>query len=263
MILVLNAANKAAFPALMDDMFRARHEVLVERRGWEELRRADGRQVDGFDRADAVYLLALGPARVVAGVRLTGCVGPTFAESLLPELFEDPPPRGEDLLEMTRLFARPEAMLAGGGAPAINAVLTATLEFVRTVGAKGCLMLSRLELVEALLAWGVRPEPDAGRSADGGDVSRHDPRLDGAEVGDGHRPTRAVVVRRTGRRTGGLRGGPGRRSGVAALAAAGVADAVGALGAGADRSGADGRGTLTAPLRASPGGGTVGLSAPA
>ncbi|ATQ41908.1 acyl-homoserine-lactone synthase [Caulobacter mirabilis] len=159
MILVLNAANKAAFPALMDDMFRARHEVFVERKGWEELRRADGRQIDGFDRADAVYLLALGPARVVAGVRLTGCVGPTFAESLLPELFEEPAPRGEDLLEMTRLFARPEAMSPGGGAPAINAVLTATLEFVRTVGARGCLMLSRLELVEALLAWGVRPEP--------------------------------------------------------------------------------------------------------
>lgn len=159
MILVFNAANKDAFPALLDDMFRARHEVFVELKGWEELRRRDERQIDAFDREDTVYLLALGAARVVAGVRLTGCVGPTFAESLLPELFEDRAPRGDDLLEMSRLFARPEAVAPIDGAPAINQVLTATLEFVRTVGARGCLMLARLELADALLAWGARPQP--------------------------------------------------------------------------------------------------------
>lgn len=159
MILLINAANKAAFPDLLDDMFRARHEVFVDLKGWEELRRADGREIDDFDRADSVYLLAVEDRRVLAGVRFTGADGPTLAGTILPELFEGEPPRGDDFVEMSRLFARPGSVPAEGMSPAVSEVLVACAEFARLVGSRGSLMITELQLVQAMLSWGAHPEP--------------------------------------------------------------------------------------------------------
>lgn len=159
MILLLNAANKAAFPHLMDDMFRARHEVFVELKGWEELRRPDGREIDDFDRDDSIYLLGVENDRVLGGVRFTGGNGPTLAGQILPELFEDKPPRGDDFLEMSRMFARPEAVTRDGMSPVVSEILVACAELARIIGSKGSLMVTELHLVQAMLSWGANPEP--------------------------------------------------------------------------------------------------------
>ncbi|MDP1632209.1 MAG: acyl-homoserine-lactone synthase [Caulobacter sp.] len=159
MILLLNAANRDAFPALLDDMFHARHEVFVEGRGWEELRSPDGRDIDARDDAAAVYLLALDGDRVLAGARLTGAEGPTLAAEMLPELFETAPPSGPDILEMSRLFARSETAVRDLLSPAVSEVLVAAVELARIVGARGILSLFDLRLAQILLAWGGHPEP--------------------------------------------------------------------------------------------------------
>ncbi|MFZ4606774.1 MAG: acyl-homoserine-lactone synthase, partial [Caulobacter sp.] len=159
MILLLNAANRDAFPALMDDMFRIRHEVFVDLKGWEELRRPDGRETDPWDRADAAYLLAVVDGRVVGGARFNGGGGPTLAGQILPELFADAPPIGEDFLEMSRLFARSHAALKDLLSPVISELLVAAAELQRIVGGRGALTIMELKLAQALLAWGGHPEP--------------------------------------------------------------------------------------------------------
>lgn len=157
MILLVNAANRAAFPDLLDDLFRARHEVFVESKGWEDLRSADARERDAFDRADSVYLITIEDGEVVAGARLTGADGPTLAATLLPELFEGAPPRGGDVLELSRLFDRTAAL--DPVTPAILELLAAAAEFARLVGARGLLMIADLSLVQAMLSWGAQAEP--------------------------------------------------------------------------------------------------------
>lgn len=159
MILLLNAANRDAFPALMDDMFRIRHEVFVDLKGWEELRAPDGRETDPWDRADSVYLLAVEDGRVMGGARFTGAGGPTLAGEILPELFADAPPIGEDLLEMSRLFARTLETARDLLSPVISEVLVAAAELQRIVGGRGALTIMELRLAQSILAWGGHPEP--------------------------------------------------------------------------------------------------------
>lgn len=159
MIILLNKANKAAFPALLDDMFAARHEVFVGLKKWEELRRPDGREIDDWDRDDTVYLLAVSGERVLGGVRFTGPQAPTLSEVIHPELFEGGPPRDDRFLEMSRLFARPEAVTKDGQSPVVSELLVACAEFARIVGSRGSLMITELHLVQNMLAWGANPEP--------------------------------------------------------------------------------------------------------
>lgn len=159
MILLLNAANRDAFPALMDDMFRIRHEVFVDLKGWEELRRPDGRETDPWDRPDSLYLLAVEDGRVMGGARFTSGSGPSLAGQILPELFADAPPGGEDVLEMSRLFARSVAAARDLLSPVISEVLVAAAELQRIVGGRGALTIMELRLAQSLLAWGGHPEP--------------------------------------------------------------------------------------------------------
>lgn len=159
MILLLNAANRDAFPALMDDMFRVRHEVFVDLKGWEELRRPDGRETDPWDRADSLYLLAVEDGRVMGGARFTGGQEPTLAGAILPELFTDAPLLDEDVLEMSRLFARSVAAARDLLSPVISEVLVAATELQRIVGGRGALTIMELRLAQSLLAWGGHPEP--------------------------------------------------------------------------------------------------------
>jgi acyl-homoserine lactone synthase len=158
-ILLLNAANRDAFPALMDDMFRVRHEVFVDLKGWEELRRPDGRETDPWDRADSLYLLAVEDGRVMGGARFTGGQEPTLAGAILPELFTDAPLLDEDVLEMSRLFARSVAAARDLLSPVISEVLVAATELQRIVGGRGALTIMELRLAQSLLAWGGHPEP--------------------------------------------------------------------------------------------------------
>lgn len=159
MILLLNAANRAAFPDLMDAMFAARHQVLVELRGWEELRRADGREVDALDRPDALYLLAVHQDRLLGGVRFTGTERPPLAADILPELFEEPPTLGPDVLEMSRLFSLADAGPSDTLSPLLGELLAAGAELSLIIGARGWLTIADLGLAQGLLAWGAHLEP--------------------------------------------------------------------------------------------------------
>lgn len=159
MILLLNAASRDAFPALMDDMFRIRHEVFVDLQGWEELRRPDGREIDPWDRDDAIYLLAVEAGRVIGGARFTDVGTPSMAGGILPELFAGASPTGEDILEMSRLFARSERAVKDLLNPAISELLVAGAELFRIVGAPAALAVMELRLAQTLLAWGGHPEP--------------------------------------------------------------------------------------------------------
>jgi N-acyl-L-homoserine lactone synthetase len=65
MIHVISADNRHVYEDVLDQHFRLRHEIFVEERKWEVLRRPDGREIDAYDNEDAIYLLALDGRRVL------------------------------------------------------------------------------------------------------------------------------------------------------------------------------------------------------
>ncbi|MFC1455683.1 acyl-homoserine-lactone synthase [Microvirga arabica] len=102
---VITDENKDAYEAILDEYFRLRHEIFVGERGWRDLERPDGRDVDAYDNDQATYLVALDNGRVIGGLRLY----PTLLPHMISESFAHLV-KGRDvlsgsaILECTRYF---------------------------------------------------------------------------------------------------------------------------------------------------------------
>lgn len=86
MIHVISALNRHLYEDVIEQHFRLRHEIFVEERKWEALRRSDGREIDAYDDDDAIYLLALEDRRVLGGSRLYPTTKPTMMSDVFPHL---------------------------------------------------------------------------------------------------------------------------------------------------------------------------------
>jgi acyl-homoserine lactone synthase len=103
MLLIADAASRPHQVPALRSMFEARKRVFVDLLRWN-VPVLEGRfEVDQFDGAEAVYLIVadergehLGSARLLPTLR------PHILDSLFPELCAGSPPRGIDVLEITR-----------------------------------------------------------------------------------------------------------------------------------------------------------------
>jgi acyl-homoserine lactone synthase len=85
MIYLVDRRNRAAFSKQIEDMFRIRHDIYVNRRGWKALARDDKREIDQFDTDDAVYLLGLDDqGQLTSGLRLVPTTGPHLIRDVFP-----------------------------------------------------------------------------------------------------------------------------------------------------------------------------------
>jgi acyl-homoserine lactone synthase len=107
---IVTHRNWNDYTDILDEMFRIRHEIYVEQRGWIGLRRPNRREIDQFDNEDATYLLRLDAGRHVRGaVRLIPTERPhLFADVFSHLVDEGDVPRHPDACEMTRFFAWPD-----------------------------------------------------------------------------------------------------------------------------------------------------------
>jgi acyl-homoserine lactone synthase len=102
---VITDENKAGYEAILDEYFRLRHEIFVGERGWRDLERPNGRDVDAYDNDRATYLVALDNERVIGGLRLY----PTLLPHMISESFAHLVKgrnvlSGSTILECTRYF---------------------------------------------------------------------------------------------------------------------------------------------------------------
>src|ERR1700676_1600326 len=86
MIHIISAANHPLYEDVLEEHFRIRHDIFVEERRWETLRKPDKREVDSFDNEDTIYLLALEGRRVVGGHRLYPTTKPSMMSEIFPHL---------------------------------------------------------------------------------------------------------------------------------------------------------------------------------
>ena len=109
MVHVITARNAGHYRLELESCFRLRHQVFVEERGWENLRRPDGREIDQFDTTDAIHLATLREGRLASYSRLLPTTEPHLLSDVYPDLVASGEvPRGPDIWEWTRLAVAPE-----------------------------------------------------------------------------------------------------------------------------------------------------------
>jgi acyl-homoserine lactone synthase len=101
---VITRENRSLYADHIQSCFRLRHDIFVGERGWEDLRRPDGRDLDAYDDDNAVYLLAIDGERVVGGQRLYPTLLPHMISEVFPHLATRGVPRSATIFEWTRYF---------------------------------------------------------------------------------------------------------------------------------------------------------------
>jgi acyl-homoserine lactone synthase len=118
--------------ALLEQAFRLRHSIFVEERGWEALRRLDGREIDQFDDEDAVHELALLEGAVVGYHRMRPTTRPHLLGDVHPYLCEREYPRSTLVWEWTRYCVRRDrrggSVLGGVGSELLLSAMEWCLE---------------------------------------------------------------------------------------------------------------------------------------
>lgn len=93
MIIAINFSEKHKYPKLMREMFQLRAEVFHERLGWD-VTVTDGLEIDRFDLAEPLYLLAVDEFGTLHGsLRLLPTTGP----NMLRDVFNVLLPEGEEI----------------------------------------------------------------------------------------------------------------------------------------------------------------------
>ncbi|MEI9416029.1 acyl-homoserine-lactone synthase [Mesorhizobium sp. Cs1321R2N1] len=130
MVLVVTAQNSEEHQAELDEAFRLRHKVFVEEKGWADLRREDGREIDRFDDEHAVHMLFTAEDRVVGYQRMLPSTRPHLLSEVLSDLCEGERPVGENIWEWTRYCVEPQFRERGRMlSPVANALLSAIVEW--------------------------------------------------------------------------------------------------------------------------------------
>lgn len=105
MIHVVTALNRRPYARAIEDHHVIRHRIFVEERGWRALARPDGREIDAFDTADTIYMLAMDGERVIGGHRLFPTLQPHMISEVFPHLVtRGPVPRDVAIYEWSRFF---------------------------------------------------------------------------------------------------------------------------------------------------------------
>lgn len=102
MIHIVTPANENQYRDAMEQAWRLRHDVFVKEKGWVDLDRADGREIDQFDTPYAIHLLAIEEGQVVGYSRLLPTTRPHLLSEIMPQLCEGERPAGCDTWEWTR-----------------------------------------------------------------------------------------------------------------------------------------------------------------
>ena len=103
---VVSGAREMLRPDLYSRVAHYRHQVFVERLGWQ-LPTRNGVELDQFDRPDTVYVIAQDDDRDIIGcTRLLPTTRPYLLADVFPRLLNGlPPPRSPDVWELSRFSA--------------------------------------------------------------------------------------------------------------------------------------------------------------
>lgn len=144
-------------------MFSQRHALFVEKKGWRELRREDGRDIDAYDCDETVYILVLGDAgEVYASARLN----PTWSRHQLEEgsplratYAQHPVPCGPKVWECSRLIGGDGRFGRAHVTESFGRLMVAVGEFCRRRSVTDIISILETAAVTQFQTQGYRCEP--------------------------------------------------------------------------------------------------------
>ena len=156
-------ANRPRYSDQLDQMFRQRHALFVERKGWRELRRADGRDIDAYDGEETVYILVMGDAgEVFASARLN----PTWSRHQLEQgadfraaYAQHPVPCGPKAWECSRLIGGDGRLGREHVTESFGRLMVAVGEFCRRRSVTEIISILETAAVTQFQTQGYRCEP--------------------------------------------------------------------------------------------------------
>jgi N-acyl-L-homoserine lactone synthetase len=159
MVLVAANARSPLEHRVLRTMFEARKQVFVDLLKWD-VPVVDGRfEVDEFDDEHAVYLVIadmhgehLGSARLLKTIR------PHILDTLFPQLCAAPPPRGPEILEITR-FCLGRNQSARDRLQIRNRLVTALVDHALASGVRAYTGVAELGWLQQILAFGWQCRP--------------------------------------------------------------------------------------------------------
>ena len=159
MILIEEGAATPLENALLRSMFEARKRVFVDLLKWD-VPVVEGRyELDQFDDGHATYMLIAGPdGRHLGSARLLPTVRPHILDSLFPGLCAAEPPRGPDILEITR-FCLDRGLGAGRRLQVRNQLVMALARYALGRGVRSYTGVAELGWLQQILAFGWRCRP--------------------------------------------------------------------------------------------------------
>lgn len=102
---IIHGDDIAEFPALADDMLRARRTQFVETLGWELAVDNAGRETDCYDRMNPLYvILTDDEGRHLASSRVMPTTGPTMIGDVFAHMTDGVPVSSPLIWETTRFF---------------------------------------------------------------------------------------------------------------------------------------------------------------
>ncbi|MCJ2084265.1 acyl-homoserine-lactone synthase [Methylobacterium sp. J-090] len=161
MLRVLSGDVEVRDPALMDRVYRFRHDFFVDHLKWEACRKPDGRERDQFDGPDCLHVVGQQDEAIVSYSRLLPTTRPHLQTHLYPELLKGAPaPSGPHVYEWTRCAVAPSKRESAKGVDAVSgASFTAVAEVAARFGLDGLLVQTHPVLVTRLMDMGWDVEP--------------------------------------------------------------------------------------------------------
>lgn len=112
MLTTIKGDEVARHEKLMLEAFRFRHDIFVEEKGWEDLRRSDKLEIDAFDDAHTVHQICRRAGVIVGYQRLRPTVQPHLLSEVLRDLCREAPPCAPHIYEWSRFAIGGSARLA-------------------------------------------------------------------------------------------------------------------------------------------------------
>ena len=172
MVQIITASNSHLYPTELDGMYRDRKRVFVDWLKWK-IPVVDGvREIDKFDNADAIYLLASESRtrKHIASLRLLPTDRPHLFSTVFSNLCEGEIPAGEDTFELTRFCVSPD--VAKPVAHRLRDMMwVACVEYAVTHGIRKYTCVTHIQFLSQILAAGWEAEPlGMPQKVDGGEI---------------------------------------------------------------------------------------------
>ncbi|WP_137136706.1 GNAT family N-acetyltransferase [Rhizobium sp. FKY42] len=130
MMHIVTSDNLPIYQLKLEQAFRLRHQVFVEEKGWSDLAKSDGREIDQFDNDDAVHMLCEREGEIVGYQRLLPTTKPHLLSTVLRQLCDLDLPCGDNIWEWTRYCVKRSHRERGRKlSPVATELLTAIVEW--------------------------------------------------------------------------------------------------------------------------------------